>query len=353
MDILASAGNGGVGAFFRLPADSGPKSKSETEVAAIINAFENESCLLWWDFPEELAYWKSNELQLVQNYSAWTRIYDRDQRPNYMYMPGHQWDDVVAELVPYLDIISASCYTTRSYMPHAWVRWRVEETKNGIIDPALANCTLGDDYLNGEKILTAVVELDWSNDTAPPEQPLMTPEGAYHDFWQAIVSGAKGISIYYPAQVCDHPALYRVWDIYCRAASEVTGFENLDEVILSGTELSTPSVTYNSGTMLTPAFEPFGNTEPEQQYSSIDLLYQSLNAEYYLFTVSSATGACNATIGGLPADRTAEVLFEGRTVQVNGVGELTDDWAALGVHIYKIGRIAGNVDCNGQVTMIK
>ena len=88
-----------MGAFLPLPCDYDGDvcvGKSETEIAAKINAVEDESALVWWDLPEEMAYWKPTELQLTQDYSAWTRTYDRDQRPNYMYMAGHQWDDVIA-----------------------------------------------------------------------------------------------------------------------------------------------------------------------------------------------------------------------------------------------------------------
>ena len=103
-------------------------------------------------------------------------------------------------------------------------------------------------------------------------------------------------------------------------------------MILDGTEQTDPTVTINSGATTTPTFTPFGLSS--RNYPSVDVLYISYGGDYYLFTVSSATSTCNATISGLPTTG-AEVLFEGRTVSTSG-GNLTDNWSALGVHIYKI-----------------
>ena len=301
---------------------------TDTKAAQFVNSKENDSYLCWWDVPEELRWWISDEWDMFIVDCNAARTHDRDLRPREMYIPVHYDQNNVAKYVPYVDIVPSSCYTTFAKMPHAWVRWRIEETKRGIVD---ANCILGSNYLNGQKTVFGIVEIYHE-----PNSPIMTPEGAYHDFWQSIVSGAKGIGVYAWAYRNDYPNYKRNWDMYCRAASELTGPEQLDHVILDGTELQDPGITYNSGTTQTPSFVPVGTNDPSQQYASVDMLYLSEDSTKYLLTVSSATGSCNATITGLPASATsAKVLFEGRSVSITE-GALTDNWDPLAVHIYKI-----------------
>lgn len=338
-----SSKNGSQRYFCHLPCDENAVTKictgwSEPNIAAAIIADENDSYLGWWDLPEEQRWWKPTEMAIVVNYSDWIRTYDPDQRPVYMYIPSHYSANSVAHYVEYLDIVPASCYTYGK-QPYAWVRWRMEETCKGITNPSDPNFysyDLGLDYLNDEKTLFGILEL------YPPASGgvVRTPEGAYHDFWQCVVSRAQGLGVYSWSYRNDYPEFKRSWDMYCRGASEITGPEQLGDVILNGTLLTSLTVTYNSGATQTPEFVPtlYDANDPDNwfQYPSIDLLYKSRNNYYYLFTVSSATGSCNATISGLPQGATtAKVLFEGRTVPISN-GSLRDTWQALGVHIYKI-----------------
>jgi len=49
-----------------------------------------------------------------------------------MYIPSHYTETQVQFYVPYLDIIPASAYADYAGQPHAWVRWRMEETISAI-----------------------------------------------------------------------------------------------------------------------------------------------------------------------------------------------------------------------------
>ena len=105
---------------------------AQNDMGNWIAAIAPNTNIAYWDLPEEQRYWKPTEFQIVQDYTAWTRVYDPQQRPNYMYIPTHYTQDQVSNYVPYLDVVPASAYADFAGQPHAWVRWRMEETVRGI-----------------------------------------------------------------------------------------------------------------------------------------------------------------------------------------------------------------------------
>jgi hypothetical protein len=331
-DVLDSSIDGDCVFYANLPwhenSEGYAYGYTQNEIASIINSLEKNSTLSWWNLPEEMKYSRTTEYDVVKNYTDWTRWYDYRQRPNFMYIPGDYNIGTITHYVDYLDVIPAACYAVYYGMPHAWVRWRTEETVRAITSPSYGDKAIGYDYLNDEKFPMSVLELyNLGNQT--------TPQGAYHDFWQAIVAGARGIGVFSYSYKCSSHNLRQAWDMYCRAASEITGPENLGTVVLSGSRQSDRSVTITSGTSTTPAMSPPYGGSGTVQYSSIDNGYWYWNNDKYLITVNSAIGNCSANISGLPSSSTADVLFEGRTVTTNSSGVLTDSWNALGVHIYK------------------
>ena len=92
-----------------------------------------------------------------------------------------------------------------------------------------AGAKIGRDYLAGEKTPVAVLELFYPTEDIKGWK-LIEPEGSYHDFWQAIVSGAKGIMIYSYFHRQDLPEFEAVWQMLNKAASQISGTENLGRV---------------------------------------------------------------------------------------------------------------------------
>jgi hypothetical protein len=323
--FLAAVAEGGMLTLASLPGESEPIP--EVEAAQTIAALASKNRVAWWNFPEERRYWKAGEMALIANYAKWTRKYDPKKRPNYMYIPGHYDAEAVSKYVPYLDIIPASIYTTYAGMPHAWVRWRMETTIKGI---ELAKAKIGSDYLNGEKIPVAVLEL--FNDRG---KTMMTSEGAYHDFWQSIVSGARGILIFSYWHKRDHPNLKKVWQTYNQAATEIAGPEQLGAAILYGHNLDNITFAIAGEPKRTNAFQFDDMTEP-LSFPAIHILTKVWNKNIYLIAVNSAEQRVSVKFIGLPKiTERATVLFENRTVPVTD-GTLNADFQPLGVHIFKI-----------------
>ncbi len=304
----------------------------EAEAARTIRQLAASDAIAWWDLPEERRWWRKNEMALIANYCKWTRRYDPRKRPNYMYIPGHYTIKGVVKYVPHLDIVPASVYTTYSGMPHAWVRWRMETTVKAI---GVAGYTIGDDYLKGQKTPVAALELFYGGKKDKPVK-IMSPQGAYHDFWQCIVSGARGILVFSYWHKRDKPQYEKNWQVYNRAASQITGKERLGQMILNGKELNTLRCEVTKGPERTEQFVPRGTNLKSLNFPSIDFLAKVWNEHLYIILVNSAEKPVSARVTGLPGDiDKAVVLFENRTVPTKK-GSLEMSFGPLGVHILKM-----------------
>jgi len=302
---------------------------AQNDMANWIAAIAPNTNIAYWDLPEEQRYWKPSEFQIVQDYTAWTRVYDPQQRPNYMYIPTHYTQDQVSNYVPYLDVVPASAYADFAGQPHAWVRWRMEETVRGI---QLAGATIGPDYLNGQKTPVGVVQLFVGTNGNIP-----SADQTYHDFWQLIASGAQGMFVFsYFHRNDQHGALVPNWNALQLAASEITGSE-LGSVILYGQPLNGVTASVLSGPSQTVSFIPVGYSTPVQ-FPSIHLMAGQWNGNNYIVAVNSTDQPVTASVSNLPVTSAASatVMFESRTVTISGTA-FTDSFPAWGVHIYSIG----------------
>ncbi len=300
---------------------------SQNDMAGWIQAIAPNSNIAYWDLPEEQRYWKPTEFQIVKDYSAWTRANDPAQRPNYMYIPWNYTAAQVSHYVPYLDIISSAAYAEEAKQPHAWVRWRMEETIRGIQQ---AGATIGQDYLHGQKTPVGIIELDKSKWGTVPSQAETN-----HDFWQLIVSGAKGIFVFsYFHRNDDNGALIPNWNNLQQDAAEIAGSE-LGNVILHGQPLNGVTTSVLSGPTRTLSFVPAGYTT-HVYFPSIDLMVQQWNGSSYIIAVNSTDKPVTASLSNLPTSSgTATVMFESRTIPFSG-SRFTDTFPAWGVHIYKL-----------------
>ena len=327
LTFMEECAQGGMLSLTRLASAEGSEDSPlpESQVADAVSARAATGWAAWWDLPEEMRWWIPSEMEVVTSYSSWTRFYDPGQRPNLMYIPSHYSTSSVEPYVPFLDVIPASCYTKYAGQPHAWLRWRMESTVQAI---ANSGAETGRDYLAGQKTPVAYLEL-YTGSLG------MTPEGSYHDFWQAIVSGARGLLVYAHAYRDDSPNLFSCWAQLCEAARRLTGPEDLEDALLYGAKQDGITIQVLSGPERTPAFD----TADAQtiDFPTIDSLAVVLGEELFLIAVSSAEADATARITGLPERPTADVLFEDRTVPVVD-GQLEDTFAPLAVHVYRVRR---------------
>ena len=277
----------------------------------------------WWDLPEEMRYWKSSEMQIVQDYTSLTRAHDSLQRPNYMYIPGHYEVSAIENYVPYLDILPASCYTRYQKLPHAYTRWSIERTKEAILNQGY---TIGKDYINDEKTVMAILEI-YETDS------LLTEEGTWHDFWMSVACDVKGIVAFSHYYRDKSPTLIEAWDTLNDAVSLFKA-NNIDKVLLEG---YTKELQHNiiSGPLKTPAF--LVNNSPDTiQFEAIKLLAKDWNDSSYVFAINSSDSEIVYTV-----EDTAGLITYAKDIvkdlSMNFVGgSYTDTLQALDVAIYKL-----------------
>ncbi|MEM1217207.1 MAG: T9SS type A sorting domain-containing protein [Bacteroidota bacterium] len=322
-DYFATCAANGLQAMARLSyLDSiGEKwSRSESVIAQEIMQQATQANLAWWDLPEELRYWYSNEFEIVQDYTAWTRQYDPLRRPTYMYIPGHYDVGGVEPYVPYLDILPASCYPQWQEWPHAYVRWSVERTQQAVAEQGY---TLGDNYLADEKTVMAILEL-FEGDLS------LTAAGTWHDFWLALACEAKGVLVFSHFYRNSSPSLSRSWDTL-NAATTIFNRENLGQVLLQGQSVPV-QVDLIEGAQLTPSFTV--DTEAIQ-YEAVKVLAQQWQDTTYVIAVNSAEATTTFSLTGLPALTNAYTdVFSSTSYTFNGTN-LTAELPALGVGVYK------------------
>jgi len=248
-------------------------AKDNATVIAEIVQQSREGNLAWWDMPEELRYWVDNEFDLLKMYSTLTRTHDPFQRPNFMYIPGTYDADAIANYLPYLDIIPASCYPNWQGQPNAYVRWSIDRTRRAISENGY---TEGSDYLNGEKTVMAILEL--FDDSG------MTVQGTWHDYWLSIAAGADGILVFSHFYRDQSDVLSASWEELNRANALFKEYQ-LGEVFLNGSE---QLLTYDilSGPVLGPELDIDGI---QAQYPSLTLRAVQYNEdELYVIAVNSA-----------------------------------------------------------------
>jgi hypothetical protein len=306
---------------------------TESQVQAWVQTLAGNPNLAWWSLPEEMESLVPSEVQILSDYLTWTRIYDPQQRPTYEYFPNGTSAYAISRLAPNVDVLGLGCYCEYIGMPHAWVRYSVQNAGlNGI---ASAGKTVGNDYLNGQKTLVAVLYCARLTDgnTNPPTMP--TPAQTYHDFWSAIASGVRGIAVFaYNRALQDDPSLVTNLQQLNLAASQLTGPEKLGDAILYGTQ-DPVTFTISSGPTQTVAFQPPSEPAP-LQFSSLNVLSKTWSDTVFVIAVNSTDQAVTAVISNVPSFAASAALpFESRSVVVTN-GSFTDSFPPWGVHIYKL-----------------
>ena len=303
-----------------------PKAK----VQALVDALAGHANVAWWDLPEEARPWSAREMKLLTDYTAWTRLSDPARRPTYEYTPNNRNAAGISPIVRGVDILGLSCYCEEMRMPHAWVRYKIQEAgRRGI---ALAGATVGRDYLHGQK--TPVAILFCARDKKSGRMP--DADQTYHDFWSAIVSGARGIGVYaYHHAMRDDPALARNFERLNEAAAQISGPEKIGDVVLWGETFPGVGCEILAGPAKTVAFRP-PTEKADFQYPSINLLSKVRGGNLYIMAVNSTGQPVTARISGLTSGATAASLpFESRVVPASG-GNFADTFPPWGVHIYKL-----------------
>lgn len=288
--------------------------ESEEVVKSDIATLNATGGIKWWDLPEEQRYWRASEMEIVRNYTAWTRKYDPEKKPNFMYLPGHYKVEDLQKYVSYLDILPASDYSNYMKSPASYLRWSIERTVKAIENEKYK---IGKDYLNNEKTVMAILELYSAGVST------MSGEQSYHDFWLSLACDVKGILVYSYAYEDKHDTLKECWESLNTAVRRFAGKEQLDRMAIEGEVVHDVDFEITSGPQRTRTFTSYEKEEVD--YPSLKILAKKWNEHVYIIAVNSSTSPISANIKGIPNQgNSGEVLFERRNITIDS-GILSDE----------------------------
>jgi hypothetical protein len=304
--------------------DGDDVQSAQDDVVPVIERIADGQNLGWWEYPEELRHWRSNELSEMSNLYDWTRANDPDQSPTWMYQAGHYDAEALAYSVPFVDIIGKGSYVDYAGQPRAWVRHQLESTIEGI---GLAGYAVGPDYLAGERVPLLVVGVWQAFPTTAAE--------IYHDVYSGIASGARGIALYSYAHGVDSASGDGL-DGFLQAAEELTTHDGpLGPVVLFGESTDEVDFEITDGATLTDEFTPYGAAVPEQ-YDCLNLAAWDHDDQRWVVAVNSCEEPLVARLSGFTGGPEVVLPYEDRVLCLDDEGVFEDDFEALGVHVYRV-----------------
>lgn len=285
-----------------------------------VEAVASHPEIAWWYLaPEELRYWRKNEITYLEVATDAIRQADPLKRPVWMYDPNHRNAAALAHTVKHLDICGKGMYTNYSGQDEnrVWVRWTIEQEVKAI------------EQANRSAIPIAVPEMFHQ----PPEELLpMISTWVRHDVYLSLISGAKGIVVFSGWRRPKFPAFDRYIEAYSECAREINGPLNLGQVFLFGEHRNDISVRIIRG----PSKVATAHKEPVE-FPAVAILDVAHGKNRYLFLANSSNEPVRVEVQGLPSIAIrADCLFEPSDKLVVGPGQWKLDLAPLEVKAFRL-----------------
>ncbi len=255
------------------------------QVSAVAN---NERIVWWYLIPEELRYWRKNELGYLQAATEAIRENDPKGRPIYMYEPNHRDAKALAKTSEYLDIVGKGMYTDYAvkWNERAWNRWSMQQE------------TLAEEAVGRDLIVLSLPGMF----TQPPEDTLQWIDAwVRHDVILSLVDGAEGIMVFSLRRRPDFEAHAQYYEAYKKLAPLVMGEDGLGQVYLFGEKRDDLTLDILSGpdTVEVPPPGPASKDGP-LTYPSVVLDNRIYKGKRYITLVNSSDEAVEVVVGGIP-----------------------------------------------------
>ncbi|HPM83204.1 MAG TPA: hypothetical protein PLF81_21025 [Candidatus Anammoximicrobium sp.] len=276
--------------------------------------------IAWWYLaPEELRYWRKNEIAYLEVAADAIRQADPQKRPVWMYDPGHRDAAGLAHTVKHLDICGKGMYTNYSGQREnrVWVRWTIEQEIKAI-EQAIRSA-----------IPIAVPEMFQQ----PPEERLpMIRRWVRHDVYLSLMTGAKGIMVFSGWRRPKFAAFDRYYEAYAECIQELNGPLQLGQIFLFGERRNDIRVRVVRG----PSHVTTAHKEPVE-FPSVAVLDVALGKHRYLFLANSSNESVRIEVQGLPtAAIAARNLFGAGDPQIVQTGQWEPDLEPLEVKAFRL-----------------
>jgi len=295
----------------------------------------------WYVAPEEIRFWRKNELDYLKIVTETIRELDPHHRPIWMYEPNHRNAGSLVKTGKFQDIIGKGCYTNLAGFQknRIWVRWSVEQEVKAIQELAKQD----------RRFRIPLVMPELCQDPKNPTDDKLIPLWTRHDVYLGLMSGAKGVSIWSLFKRGGVRRTWQLWyDSYAQIGKELTGDLKLGEVFLYGKNNASITVKQTKGPQSVTLFvgdrtklelgtiteqERKGNTHTYPALSAKTLFYKGAT---YVFLCNSHPDKTLEVKTQIPLNHQAWVLPQKSMVSLNHSREIITKLPPYSVFIYKI-----------------
>lgn len=314
------------------PVNINPDEVREFITKEVKAVMDNPNIAIWYITPEELRYWRKNEMLYLETASKAIREADVHKRPILIYDPAHANAKRLVHIAPWVDYLAKGMYTNYASMRDSriWVRWSMEQEIEAIREA------------NPQGTPLAVPEMFASRKTELNDELIQKiPDWVRHDAYLSLISGAKGIVVFSMRKrpSLPEPAWQAYRDTYFELAEELLGKPNLSQVFLFGEPRNEIQIDVVDGPQEVELLFPSGGVKDPITYPSVNYSDLAYGKDRYLFLVNSSDQAVRIMAGGFPyAAAKAETLFDDRAPFDIAEGEFEITLQPLEVKAYRFTR---------------
>lgn len=186
----------------------------------------------WYLTPEELRYWRANEMEYLRTASAAIREADPLERPVWMYEPGHRDRASLEQTFPYQGLAGKGMYVEYAGYGNqrGWLRWAYAQQREAV------------QAMKSRMVSFAVLEM-FRN--AP--DLIGIRDSVRHDCYASLLEGAEGIMVFSFTRRSGFHNRTAFYEAYAEVARELTQGRKLGSVFLRGEEVEGPDFEIVSG----------------------------------------------------------------------------------------------------------
>ena len=259
---------------------------------------------IWAVTPEELRWWKNEEMEYLRRFAAVIRRLDKKQRMVWMYIPGHYGKTSLDRYTPTLDVLAQGYYPRHGKTELVWCRAHSENLRDAAAD-------------NPRKPMVGIVPGMYIQPTRQDAQAIRT--WIRHDVFVPLIHGAKLVIIFSLAERRNFNAHGEYFFAYSDIAKKLTAPGGIGEVLLFGKVENDLRFTVTSG----PAETAYTVTDRKTRKKVVKKVYPTLvwrdlrhSSGRYCLVASSNSRPVKAELSGLP--QTAAAVYNAETGELLG-----------------------------------